>query len=179
METRTDWTPVILAWGNAREWKPLTERRCLRRLRDFAAERGTPLGRPRHAAEGIAQCAALQSAYAALATASDERRKGITCWPEVKALISETRAARAAALAADDAAARARHEAQAESPGWRLLAGEDTELVACGTRAECLARLHEVCRCPRDGATGLGCWALLAPDGAEAARGRFDAQSAW
>ena len=174
METRTDWTPMVLAWGQSRNWQSLaTTRRTLRRLRDFAAERGISLPAPASARDGMAAAIALHRAYTCLAEATETERAACKCWKDVKDLIARRDAVLAAAQAAEERSCQDRLDAMADKDGWLLLAGEETEIVARGTRAVVLAALPRMLKCPRD-RCGLGAYSILAPDGSVADAGYFD-----
>lgn len=52
-----------------------------------------------------------------------------------------------------------------EQKGWKLVSGEDTDLVASGTYQDCMDRLAQVNDCRVDQDTGISNWALLTPSG--------------
>ena len=66
-------------------------------------------------------------------------------------------------------------DAMSDDPGWTMIAGEESELLCTGTRAECFAALTAALhRLPRDPHEGKGAWVLLPPDGSREMEGTFD-----
>jgi len=58
-------------------------------------------------------------------------------------------------------ASQAALDARADEPGFVLLAGENTEIIASGTLRECRDALYKVTGCPRDRHVGRGCWTIV------------------
>lgn len=84
----------------------------------------------------------------------------------------KARASEALARALDRAA---QLDAMADDPGWTMIAGEDSEVLCTGTRAECFSALSAALhRLPRDPYEGRGAWGLLPPDGSREMSGTFD-----
>lgn len=75
-------------------------------------------------------------------------------------------------------AEREAQESQIDEPGFTLIAGEDSKVVATGTLRECRKALWRVTFCERDGYAGRGCWIIFKGDDFEE-RGYFDRQMYW
>jgi hypothetical protein len=71
--------------------------------------------------------------------------------------------------------------AQADKAGWRLIAGEESAVVAAGTLAdvENSDAMRRMLNEPRALGEGVGCWIITAPDGVEYRSGQFDANAWW
>lgn len=66
-------------------------------------------------------------------------------------------------------------DAMANDPGWTMIAGEESEVLCRGTRAECYSALQAALhRLPRDRFEGVGAWSLLPPDDSREISGTFD-----
>lgn len=65
--------------------------------------------------------------------------------------------------------------AMADSSGWIMIAGEESEVLCTGTRRDCFSALQAaIHRLPRDPHEGKGAWSLLPPDGSHEISGTFD-----
>lgn len=101
------------------------------------------------------------SAITARRAAQAERRKA---WRAASAEALEKSKARMAEL-----------DKIADQPGWTMIAGEESEVLCTGTRAECYSALSAALhRLPRDPHEGAGAWSLLPPDGTREITGTFD-----
>lgn len=178
----TDWTAAIKAFGEANSWC-LPARRRLRHFRQWCDENGfTEIE-----AYGFGAAAAFDRCFTTLRDASDEEREACQTYEDVKALANRQDEARRARLAASLDAARAELMTVADEPGWTLVAGEDTTVVARGTLSDVQAHVLTIFvkRLRRDRESGHGAWVLLAPqldgeeDRREAASGYFDAHTVW
>lgn len=83
------------------------------------------------------------------------------------------------AWAANWEASQAALDARSDEPGFRLIAGEDSEIVASGTLRECRSMIPCVTRCQRDRFAGRGCWVIVDAAGVEVQAGQFDRDCAW
>lgn len=63
--------------------------------------------------------------------------------------------------------------ARLDEPGFVLLAGEDTAIVASGTLRECRDAMYKVPRCRRDSYSGRGCWVIVDSKHVEVEAGQF------
>jgi len=168
MSTSTDWTIDLISYGDSRGWSPLPRRRA---LASFAAATGT------ERRTGIAADRALRLGYAALAAATGTQRARVRDWSGVLDLQREQQATRERSAIERGARLRAEMDAMADQAGWLLLAGEDTAMVASGTRDHVASMLPAVTRMRRD--HHIGCWVILAPDGREYMAGKFSRTEWW
>jgi len=164
-----DWTKQLKEWGQHRQWRPLPRRGA---LREFCNANG-------FGERGVAADRAFRLGYAALARATAEERSACQDWQAVLELQQRQVKNEADRLKAIAEKRQRSLAAMAENPGWKLLAGEKTEILATGTRREVEANLWRVTKCAREPSTGRGCWMILAPDGTEATRGGFDGEIYW
>ena len=97
--------------------------------------------------------------------------------------LAELRRQHYAKLDADAQSRAAAHsaalEARLDEPGFVLLAGENTAVVAKGTLRECRDNLFMVRDCPRDPQSGLGCWVIVDAEAVEVQSGTFDEDVAY
>lgn len=166
----SDWTEAIKWYGEIRDWRPLPTRHA---LKGFCEDAGI------ERRKGIAADRAFRLGYAALAKATPEERAACRDFEAVKQLQRKQEADAIARAEKVYQEKKARLDAMADQPGWLLMAGEETELVARGTRDEVRRKLYLVTHCPRDPYAGKGCWVILAPDGTEAESGFFDGEMYW
>ena len=99
MLTPTDWTHMLIQWGESRGWRS-PSRRLLRKFREFAATRDYAVAVAATAGEGMAAEAALARDFATLAAATPAQRAMCACRADVRAVEVAQESARLAATAA-------------------------------------------------------------------------------